>query len=143
MDEKVKNMVMKAASNWNSSSTEDGQLVIVDVKLVDGRTQIVLCVETEETGTTSDKFLRFASPVGRFIDLNPEKVLGANAYFSEGSFAKMDFDLQDGLGDSPCLVAVVNQRISTATVEELTNKIKGLAEMADSAEEQIFGTDRT
>lgn len=138
MDAKIKELVLTAAQNLDAKVLWQDETIGLDVSCGEGRSQTVMILEVE-----GKEYIRFVSLIARFQDLDPVEGLRLNMRFTEGAFAIMDWDLEDGLGEAPTLVMVTTQRIATADLEEIQSKIEQIAIISDTAEEKFTGRDRT
>lgn len=116
----------------------DGDGIILSIPLPEGRSQMVIIVTVK--GRQS---IRFFSPIGRYQNLNATVLLEFNMQLVDGAFAKVNFDLFDGLGNAPTLVLVDCQRIDTADYMEIKDKLLNIAVNADDVEKIVYGTDHT
>jgi hypothetical protein len=144
MNVNVKELLEKAARNLGcelKQLTNKGDVFTVNVPVGTSRTQLVFAIVVK-----GEEYIRFFSPYGTAAILNLEvakSLLKDNFGMTGIAHAIVNMDLFDGQGNVPRLVVVGEQLIATAEVEEIVDKIKKVAEIADAFEDKITrGGDR-
>lgn len=112
-----------------------GKLFNMRVPLENDRSQFVISLMVK--GNVYIRFLSFFGSA-RILNLNAAiALLKMNLGMTGVANAILDWDLGDGLGRVPRLVVVGEQLFATADLDEVIDKIKTVAQQADSLEKII------
>lgn len=114
-----------------------GKYFNMRVPLENDRSQFVISLMVK--GNVYIRFLSFFGSA-RILNLNAAiALLKMNLGMTGVANAILDWDLGDGLGSVPRLVVVGEQLFATADLDEVIDKIKTVAQQADSLEKIITG----
>ena len=139
MDSKIKDMLVKFSEENNVKLFEGKNIIMLLVPCKGERFQDVGVMDWED-----GEFVKIVSIISRMdANLDLTHILRINTTLNDGTVGILDWDLEDGQGNAPCLVFSSTQRVATADYDEIKYKINYAANTSDMIEEALTDTDKT